>query len=150
MVTTMVIDNEWAESLKKLSMKVPDNWWPGYTDQILHDGKIDSFDSTTQKWNLLLDSNDDDDLYLMAYDAVCEYSNKQSSTFHKFQLPHQPVYEGDDEFETADGTRYTATPTSEWNRCPIDPVTWTSGNEDFTVNITPKEVKTLMDANKEI
>ena len=52
MVTTMAIDIEWAKSLKGLSMKVPDNWWPGYTpDQILHDGKIDSFDSTTQKWN---------------------------------------------------------------------------------------------------
>ena len=41
-------------------MKVPDNWWPGYNDQILHDGKIDSFDSTAQKWNLLLDSNEDE------------------------------------------------------------------------------------------
>ena len=42
MVTTMAIDIEWAKSLKGLSMKVPDNWWPGYTDQILHDdGKID-------------------------------------------------------------------------------------------------------------
>jgi len=90
MVTTMVIDTEWAESLKGLSMKVRDNWWPGYNGQILHDGKIDSFDSTTQKWNLLLDSNDDDALYLMAYDAVCEYSNKESSTFLEFQLHHQP------------------------------------------------------------
>ena len=68
--TTMAIDIEWAKSLKGLSMKVPDNWWPGYTDQILHDGKIDSFDPLTQKWNLLLDSNDDDDLYLMAYEAL--------------------------------------------------------------------------------
>ena len=100
MVTTMVIDTEWAESLKGLSMKVPDNWWPGYTDQILHDGKIDSFDSTTQKWNY------DDALYLMANNAVCEYSNKELSTFHEFQLHHQSVYEGDDEFETADGIRY--------------------------------------------
>ena len=48
---------------------------------ILHDGKIDSFNQSTQKWIFLLDSNDDDDLYLMAYDALCEYFNKESSTF---------------------------------------------------------------------
>ena len=53
----MAIDIEWAKSLKGLSMKVPDNWWPGYTDQILHDGKIDSFNRSTQKFNLSLDSN---------------------------------------------------------------------------------------------
>ena len=52
----------------------------------------------------------------MAYDAVCEYSNKESSTFHEFRLPHQPVLVGDDEIETPDGTRYTATATSEWSK----------------------------------
>ena len=80
---------------------------------ILHDGKIDSYNRSTQKWNLLLYSNEDDDLYIFAYDALCEYSNKTSSMFHEFQLPHQPVYEGDDEIGTANGTRYTATATSE-------------------------------------
>ena len=49
-----LIQNGPLESLKGLSMKAPDNWWPGYNDQILHDGKIDSFDQSTQKWNLLL------------------------------------------------------------------------------------------------
>ena len=146
--------------MKGLSIKVPDNWWPGYNDQILHDGKIDSFDPLTQKWNLLLDSNDDDALYLMAYDAVCEYSNKQSSTFHEFQLPHQPVYEDDDEIETADGTRYTATATSEWSEVnmhdnggrSINPVEWpggTDGTEDSTVNITAEELEKLKDDNGE-
>ena len=84
-------------------MKVPAHWWMGRNGQKFHDGKIDSFDSLTQKWNLLLDANDDDACYLMAYDAICEYSNKESSTFHEFQLPHLPVCEGDDEIETADG-----------------------------------------------
>ena len=44
----------------------------GYT---LCDGKIESFDLVSQKWNLLLDARDDDDLYLMAYDAVLLYIN---------------------------------------------------------------------------
>ena len=73
---TKLIDIEWAKLLKGLSVKVPDNWWTSCSGQILHDGKIDSFDQSTQKWNLLLDSNDNDDLHLLAYDALCEYFNK--------------------------------------------------------------------------
>ena len=57
-------------------MKVPAHWLMGCNGRNFHDGKIDSFDSSTQNCNLLLDSNDDDALYLMAYDALCEYSNK--------------------------------------------------------------------------
>ena len=84
----------------------------------------------------IIDSNDDDNLYLMAYYALCEYSNKQSSTFNGFQLPHQPVYERDDEIETADGTRYTTIATLEWTKINmhegrlIDPVKWTAGQMD--------------------
>ena len=128
-------DIEWGKSLKGLSMKVSDNWWMGCNDRILHALKIDLFDRSTQKWNLLLDSNDYEDLYLLPYDALCEYSNKESSTFHEFQLPHQPVYQGDDEIEIADGTKYTVTATSEWSKVnmhedggrSIDPVEWTGG-----------------------
>jgi hypothetical protein len=36
-----------------------------------------------------LDDQDDDDQYLIAYDAVCEYSNKQHSTFNQYQLPYE-------------------------------------------------------------
>jgi len=111
-------------------------------------GALDSFDSLTQKWNLLLDSNNDDDLYLMAYDALCEYSNKESSTFHKFQLPHQPVRVGDDEIEPADGTRYMATAPSEWSKVNMHDdgrygrsIGGTNGTEDFNVNITAEELE---------
>jgi hypothetical protein len=58
-----------------------------------------------------LDDQDDDDQYLIAYDAVCEYSNKQHSTFNRYQLPYEVVLEGDDEIETEDGTLYSLTPT---------------------------------------
>ena len=71
---TKLIDIYWAESFEGLSMQVPDNWWMGCNGSILHDGKIYSFDRFNQKWNLLLDSNDNDDLCLLAYDALCEYS----------------------------------------------------------------------------
>jgi hypothetical protein len=40
------------------------------------------------------------------YDAVCEYSNKQHSTFNQYQLPSELVLDGDDEIETEDGTLY--------------------------------------------
>jgi hypothetical protein len=44
-----------------------------YNGTNLHDGKIVSFDRVNKKWNLLLDDQDDEDQYLMAYEAVCEY-----------------------------------------------------------------------------
>ena len=97
--TNKLIDEEWAESLVGLSMQVPDNWWIGYSGSDLHDGKIVSFDWEEQKWNLLLDTRDDDDEYLMAYEAVCAYCNTHSSTFKEFQLPDQVVIEGDTTLE---------------------------------------------------
>jgi hypothetical protein len=75
------IDIEWANSLVGLPVKVPDNWWVGYTGTYLHDGKLMAFDVVNQKWLIELDDQDDDDQYLIAYDDVCEYSNKQHSTF---------------------------------------------------------------------
>ena len=151
------IDTCWAESLVGLSMRVPDHWWQCYTGHNLNDGRIVSFDIDTQKWNLLLDTRDDgDDLYLMNYEAVCEYSNKNSSTFNEYQLPYQVVCEGDDEIETEDGTLYSLTPTEDWTRVDedgsgrsIDPIEW-NGDEEFSVQITDEELETLKDDSKEI
>jgi hypothetical protein len=88
-----------------------------------------------------LDDQDDDDQYLIAYDAVCEYSNKQHSTFNKYQLPYEVVLEGDDEIETEDGTLYSLTPTDDWTLVDnedggrsIEPIEWTGENEEFSVN----------------
>jgi hypothetical protein len=74
------ISTEWAQSLIGLSMKVPENWWVGCKSFKLHDGKIDSFDISNQKWNLLLDDRDEPFPFLMAYDAVYEYADEDSST----------------------------------------------------------------------
>ena len=83
-----LISLEWAESLIGLSLKVPQNWWVGCTGYNLHDGRIVSFDIVSQKWNLLLDDRNDDDLYLIAYDAVTEYADETSSNFHTYQLTY--------------------------------------------------------------
>jgi hypothetical protein len=151
------ISTEWAKSFIGLSMKVPENWWQGCKGFKLFDGKIDSFDIRTQKWNLLLDSRDDDDMYLMAYEAVYEYADEDSSTYHEYQLTYQPVRDGDDEIETEDSTRYTRTTLEEWNQVSsedgngrmIDPIECTV-DEDFSVEITDEEVELLKDENGEI
>jgi hypothetical protein len=71
------IDSCWAESLLGLRVRIPDHRWIGYTGSYLHVGKLTAFDVVNQKWLIELDDQDDDDEYLIAYDAVCEYSNKQ-------------------------------------------------------------------------
>jgi hypothetical protein len=95
---------------------LPDNWWVNYSGTNLHDGKIVSFDRVSRKWNLLLDVQDDDDVYRLAYDAICECSNKEYSTFNQYQLPYNPVLVGDDAIETEDGTLYSLTLAEEWMR----------------------------------
>jgi hypothetical protein len=117
-----------------------------------------AFDVVNQKWYVELDDQDDDDEYLIAYDAVCEYSNKQPSTFDQYQLPSELVLEGDDEIETEDGTLCLLTPTEEWSRVDndedggrsIDMIEWTGGSEEFSVSITDAEVNTLKDDSMKI
>jgi hypothetical protein len=64
------ISTEWAQLLIGLSMKVPENWWVGGIGFNLHDGRIDSFNISSQKWNLLLDARDEPFPFLTAYDVV--------------------------------------------------------------------------------
>jgi hypothetical protein len=150
-------------------MKVPQNWWVGCSGFYLHDGKIDSFDISSQKWNLLLD---DDDLYLIAYDAVYEYADETSSTFHEYQLTYQSIWDGNEEIET-EQARYTKTTWEEWNHVStedgdgdgdgngdgngngngnertINPIECTV-DEDFSIKITDEEVELLKDEKGEI
>jgi hypothetical protein len=150
------IDSEWADSLVGLSMSVPDHWWKEYKSYGSNDGRIVSFDVPTQRWHLLLDTLEDgDDLYPMAYKAVCLYSNKQSSSFADFILPHKPIREGDDVID-AGGTRYKRSSAEEWTQVQegegrtIDPIPWSGDQEEFSVNITDEEVAGLMDEKDEI
>jgi hypothetical protein len=154
--TKKLIDSEWADSLVGLCMSVPDYWWKEYNSYNLNDGRIVSFDVATQKWFLLLDTIEDgDDLYPMSYKGVCEYCNRQSSSFQDFILPHKAIYEGDDQID-AGGTRYKRSSPEEWTQVQegggrsIDPIPWTGAQEEFSVNITDQEVLQLMDNDKEI
>jgi hypothetical protein len=76
--------------------------------------------AVNKKWCFELDDQDDDDHHLIAYDAVCEYANKQHSTFNRYQLPSELVLEDDDEIETEDGMLYSLTPTEEWSQVDDD------------------------------
>jgi hypothetical protein len=152
-----IISIEWAESLIGLSMKVPQNWWVGCSGYNLHDGRIDSFNISEQKWNLVLDARDEDLPYLMAYDAVYVYADETSSTFYEYQLTYQAVRDGDEEIET-ETTRYTKTTSDKWDQIntvedgngrPIDLIECTV-DEEFSVKIMDEEVKTLMDEEGEI
>jgi hypothetical protein len=150
------IDSEWADSLVGLPMKVPDYWWKEYTTHNLNDGRIVSFDESSQKWHLLLHTQEDgDDLYPMAYAAVCEYSDNQSSSFQDFVLHVDPILEGGDEID-AGGTWYKRSSAEEWTQVQegegrtIDPIPWTGGDEEFPVNITDEEVDQLRDSSGQI
>ena len=69
---------------------------------------------------LLLDARNNDDLYLIAYDAVYEYADETSSTFHKYQLTYQAVWNGDGEIDIAEGIWYTKTTLDEWNQVIVE------------------------------
>jgi hypothetical protein len=85
--------------------------------------------------------------------------NKQhSSTCNQYQLPCEPVLDGDDEIETEGGTLYSLTPTEEWSRVDddedvgrsIDTIEWTGGDEDFYVDVADAEINILKDEKGEI
>jgi hypothetical protein len=136
-------------------MKVPESWWPGYKSHKLCDGRIDSYCPISQRWKLLLNTKEDDTLYLMAYEAIYKYADFDSSTYNKFQLTQQPVRDGDDEIETETKKYYRIEP-DEWDEIvidddvddsggrPIEPLEW-EGDEEFTVKITDEEVEMLRD-----
>ncbi|OEU05936.1 hypothetical protein FRACYDRAFT_257320 [Fragilariopsis cylindrus CCMP1102] len=154
------ISLEWAKSLVGLSMKVPDYWWDGCKGYRLNDGVIDSYDSVEQKWNLLLNSRDDNDRYLMNYTAVSTYADSDSSTIDEYQLPFAAIYDGDDIIDANNGVRYFRTPPTEWTKIEleaglneggrtIDPIEWT-GEKEEPVNITDEEIESLKDSDGEI
>ena len=141
-------------------MKVPDYWWDGCKGYRLHDGVIDSYCPISQRWNLLLDTKEDDALYLMAYDAIYKYADFNSSTYNEFQLTQHPIRDGDDEIET-ETKKYYRTEPDEWDEVvieddgddrggrPIEPLEW-EGDEVFTVKITDEELASLRDIDGEI
>jgi hypothetical protein len=98
----------------------------------------------------------------MAYEAVYEYADEDTSTYDEYQLTYDAVLDGDEEIETEIAT-YTKTTWEEWNQVstedgdgdgngigrPINPIECTV-DEDFSVMITDEEVEQLKDENGEI
>ena len=109
------IDTEWAETLVGLRLCVPDHWWIGFTSRKLNDGKLRSYDSSSQKWMLVLDSEADTD-YPIAYSAVYQYADPDASTFEDFNLPPQPVLEGVQEEVAVQNTTCKVTASDKWKK----------------------------------
>ena len=78
-----------------------------------------SFDMVSQIWNLLLDTRDDDDLYLIIYYAVYMFADEDLSTYHEYQLTYQAVWVCDEAIET-DQAWYTETNSDEWDEVIVE------------------------------
>ena len=65
---------EWAQSIVRLRLSVPDFWWVDLNSRKLNDGKIASFNESLQKWMLILDSEPGTP-YAMAYPAIYEFAD---------------------------------------------------------------------------
>ena len=91
------IDSEWAGCLVGLRMKVPDHWWQGQNGNNLHDGRLTFFEETVSRWGLVLDDVDDDEPYLMRYDAVLKYCDIDASTYANYTLPAKPIKQPEQE-----------------------------------------------------
>ena len=156
------IDVEWAESSLGLRLCVPDFWWPGHRSRKLNDGKLTSFDPSTQKWMLVLDSDDDTNCP-MACSAVCDHADPDASTHDDFNLPTEPVHEGVQEDVAVENRTYNITESDKWKKIDknndedndneprvIEPIPWTGESEEFTVNATPEEIESFKDDKGEI
>ena len=83
------IDREWAASLRGLRMKVPDDWWPGFSGSALNAGVIARVDldiDTNNHYQLELDK-ERGVFYAMRYDAVVHYADETHRSYSSFRLP---------------------------------------------------------------
>ena len=146
------IDAEWAESLVGMRLCVPEHWWLKMKSKKLHDGKLSSFDVSSQKWMLVLDSEDDAN-YPIAYTAIYLYADQDASTYEDFNLPPQPVLEGVEEDVVVRNTTYEVTASDRWKKIDsnnveennnmatvIEPIPWDGESKEFTVNADEDEI----------
>jgi len=155
-------DKEWAESLIGLRVKVPEYWWVALRGRKLHDGKIASFDESNQKWMFVCDS-DPKEPYAMAYPGILEYADQTASTYPDFDpyLTAEPVLQfGDEEGAVQQGeTHFRKTHHEHWNKIDeenpaagrrIDPIPWTGGDKQFSVDIDRDRIEEFKDQRGEI
>ena len=156
------IDAEWAELIVGLRLRVPDCWWVGYNSQEANDGKLKSFDVSSQKWMLELDSDKGTE-YPIAYTAIYQYADSNASSFEDYNVPPEPVFEGVEEDVGVNNKIYTITKSADWKKIDknnlednnntaraIEPIPWTGDNEEFEVKATPEEIEFFKDQRGEI
>ena len=85
------IDQEWAQSLVSLHMKVLDHWWHGYSGSELYDGTIAAvnFDDHGDRCFQLDIDQEKGALYPMQYDAVLHYADER--TVNSPPSTYQPI-----------------------------------------------------------
>ena len=89
----MVMDQEWALSLVGLRLKVPEQWWPGYSGNTLYAGQIAAVnfsDNAKRYFVFELDNEENGESYPMRYDAVLLYADKEHPSRKRFNLPEKP------------------------------------------------------------
>ncbi|OEU11128.1 hypothetical protein FRACYDRAFT_246240 [Fragilariopsis cylindrus CCMP1102] len=79
----------------------------------------------SQKWNLLLDARDDDDLYLIIYYAVYMFADEDLSNYHEYQLTYQAVRvceTNSDEWDEVivEDWKHVGGHTIDLNECTVD------------------------------
>jgi hypothetical protein len=88
------IDRVWAATLIGIKMAVPDSWWDGYDTPDINYGRIiavDFSDPAGRFWKLQLDSDDDNEIYLMRYDALALYADEEDDWYENYHLPIVPL-----------------------------------------------------------
>ena len=83
------INTEWAESLVRLRVKVPDSWWVNYDGGELNIGVIAAVDFTQPRhtyFQLELDG-ELGAYYPMRYDSVFSFVDIKQENFNDFRLP---------------------------------------------------------------
>ena len=87
------IDEEWAATLLGIRMRVPDNWWGGYTGSQLYESRIAAVDFSDEAERYFLlkldDDNEKGEQYHMYYDDVQNYANKGHRSYSRYHLPSE-------------------------------------------------------------
>ena len=151
------INEEWGQSLVGLPMKVKGRWWAGIDKEDRNkffNGHLEKYDKRISRWYLKIAG--DDDLYEIWYDAVLQYADENHSMFRDFHLYNDPLPPPASSV-VLDRTRtqYKATNKDDWTPIltpeeendarNVDPIEFTGENEEFDVNITDEEIKSLKD-----
>ena len=140
---------EWGETLIGLRVRPPNHWWEGERGNNRHDGKLTGFDVEKGNWVFVLDDINDQEPYLMAWEVVITYVDTESSTYDIYQLPAAPV-DALDADANVGGKKYVRTKPNFWAKVGVnsparnvEPIPYTGGDEQFTLNITPEEIEGL-------